>query len=469
MVPLLAQALSGPPSARRGNVRVQLEATYDRLAARAADEGRTLPLTREQYVAHYLGNYEAGYQARAITALAAIGTPEAIDVLRNVAERVRNGELHYRPDVVEELRRAVPSWRYVTAGVERTCGLMTDGKAYCWGRNDLGQLGDNSTQTRLTPTAVAGNLRFSTVAMGSGFHTCGISQSRAYCWGSNVRGELGDGSTTNRPVPTPVAGGLLFVGIAAGGNHTCAWTGSNQPYCWGGNNAGQVGDGTTTNRSQPVQVTATLRVRSMDAGAFHTCADSLSGQLHCWGSNEYGQLGDGTITDRHDPIQAVGPVRFGPAPGGTSISLGAFHGCGLEDTGHLAGGKAYCVGRNGDGRLGDGATASQSTLAAVHDGHSFLAISAGANHTCGIRSGSRTLLCWGDNSSGQLGDGTTQNRLVPTRVASAVRFAVVAAGTEHTCAVSVDGEAYCWGQNTEGQLGDGTRNNKVLPTAVGAP
>jgi alpha-tubulin suppressor-like RCC1 family protein len=469
MVPLLARALDGPEPSRRGNVRVQLEATYDRLAARAADEGRSLPLTREQYVAHYLGNYEATYQARAIMGLAAIGTTDAMAVLRNVSERVRNGELHYRPDVVEELRRAVPSWKYVTAGVARSCGLMTDGKAFCWGRNDLGQLGDNSTQPRLTPSPVAGNLTFSTIAMGSGggFHTCGVSQGRAYCWGSNVRGELGDGSTANRSVPTPVAGALQFVGIAAGGNHTCAWTGTNEGYCWGGNHAGQLGDGTTADRRQPVPVTTALRLRSMDAGTFHTCADSLGGQLHCWGSNEYGQLGEGTITDRPGPVQIVGAFKF--SSGWASISLGAFHGCGLEAVGHLPGGRALCVGRNDDGRLGDGTSGSRDRLVPVHGGHRFLAISAGERHTCGILWGSRGLLCWGDNSFGQLGDGTTQGRLVPTRVTGAIRFAVVAAGAGHTCAVAVDGEAYCWGRNTEGQLGDATRNGRALPAVVRGP
>jgi alpha-tubulin suppressor-like RCC1 family protein len=471
MVRLLAQALAGPPFSRRGNVRVQLEATYDRLAARAVEEGRTLPLTREQYVAHYLGNYEATYQARAIIGLVAIGTPEAKDVLRNVAERVRNGELRYRADVVEELSRAVPSWRYVTAGVERTCAIMTDGKAYCWGRNDLGQLGDNSTDPRLTPSPVAGNLRFSTISVGSGggFHTCGISQNKAYCWGSNARGELGDGTTTNRPVPTPVAGGLQFVGVTAGGNHSCAWTGNNRGYCWGGNHAGQLGDGTTTDKGEPVPVTATLRLRSMDAGNFHTCGDSLGGQLQCWGSNEYGQLADGTITDRRDPVQAAGPVRFAPIGGKSPISLGAFHGCGLEAGGHLTGGRAYCVGRNDEGRLGDGTTTRRSTLVAVHDGHRFLMISAGERHTCGVRSGSRTVLCWGDNSFGQLGDGTTQSRPLPAPVVSSLRFAVVAAGAGHTCAVSLEGEAFCWGRNAEGQLGDGSRDNRVLPTPVTAP
>jgi alpha-tubulin suppressor-like RCC1 family protein len=470
MVPLLAQALAGPPSSRRGNVRVQLEATYDRLATRAADEGRTLPLTREQYVAHYLGNYEATYQARAIVGLVAIGTPEAKAVLRDVAERVKTGELHYRADVVEELDQAVPSWRSISVGYEISCGIMTDGKAYCWGRNNLGQLGDGSAQRRLAPSPVAGNLRFSMVAVlsSSGFHTCGISQNLAYCWGVNDRGQLGDGSTTNRAVPTPVAGGVPFVGIAAGWHHTCAWTGTNEGYCWGSADSGQLGNGTLTERRQPTPVTTTLRLRSMDAGAFHTCADSLGGQLHCWGANGYGQLGDGTTDSRSSPVQVAG-MKFIDGVGGSSISLGAFHGCGLEEGGHLAHGRARCAGRNDAGQLGDNTTASHATPVLVHFGQPFLAISAGTNHTCGILSGSRILLCWGDNSFGQLGDGTNQGSPVPTPVASAIRFAVVAAGYVHTCAVSIDGEAYCWGRNTEGQLGDGTQDDRALPTAVRAP
>ncbi|HEU5304443.1 MAG TPA: hypothetical protein VFU40_07360, partial [Gemmatimonadales bacterium] len=471
MVPLLGKALQGLSVGQRARVRRQLEETYQQLAIRASAQHRPLPLTEVEYVAHFLSNYQAVYQSRAVIGLSAIGTPQARQVLQDAVEAVRTGAMIARGDVVEELSTAAGtvvvggsvSWSSITAGVLRTCGIRTDGKSYCWGRNDVGQLGDGTIDPRLTPTLVAGNLDFSSIAAGAGggFHTCGVAADSVYCWGSNARGELGDGSITPRKVPTSVAGGIAFIGVAVGGNHTCAWTAAHQAYCWGGNHAGQLGDGTTTDRHQPVPSAQGLGVRSMRAGTFHTCADSLDGRLHCWGANDDGQLGDGTTTDRPTPTHVTGSLQF------RSLSLGGFHGCGLIRGGAASvDGLAYCVGRNEEGRLGDGSLTDRDSLVAVEGGYRFLTLSAGERHTCGIVSGTRRLRCWGDNTFGQLGNGTNISQEVPVSVADSLTFVAVSAGAGHTCGVTPQGVAYCWGRNTDGQLGDGTNADRSTPTQV---
>jgi alpha-tubulin suppressor-like RCC1 family protein len=488
MVPLLARATLGLSARQRVNLQRQFEEIYQRLAARAAHEGRVLPLTRDDYVAHFLRNQEAVYQSRAVAGLAAVGTPEAKQALQRAADAVTSGALIVRGDVIEELSTAlgrpviptpvpfpvpvsVPAFTWdtipgrITAGAFRSCAIRSDGQAFCWGRNDQGQLGDGTGDPRLKPTAVAGHLKFSSIAAGAdGFHTCGVAADSVYCWGSNARGELGDGSTTPHGVPKPVSGGIAFIGVSVGGNHACAWTAAHQAYCWGGNHAGQLGDGTTTDRHQPVVSAAGFRVQSIGAGTFHTCADSLNSRVYCWGENGNGQLGDGTNIQRHAPTQVLSPWKFG------SYSSGAYHSCGLTGGGSAsARGLAYCVGLNEHGRLGDGTSLSRDTLVDVAGGYRFLVISAGERHTCGIVVGSRKVLCWGDNSYGQLGDGTTTSHPVPTKVLGSMSFATVSAGTGHTCGITTQEKAYCWGRNTEGQLGDGTQVNRLIPTKVTAP
>jgi hypothetical protein len=474
IVRALALGLAGPPRSRRENVRRQLEETYQQLAARAAERGANLPLTREQYVAHYLGNYEASYQSRAVIGLARIGSPEARRILAEAVERVRTGQAVYRGDVLEELGLATGAavvgasalWTTITAGSFHTCGLRTDQRAYCWGRNDVGQLGDSTDMNRSRPVRVAGGLTFTQiVASVGGRHTCALAGDRAYCWGGNARGALGDSTETDRRFPTRARGGTAFAQLAVGANHTCALTFNNEAYCWGGNEEGQLGDGSTDQRTWPSPAADSLRFRTIAAGGAHTCADSLGGRVYCWGADQNGQLGDGKA-DFSRPVPGV----THPALRLTKLDLGDSHTCALTSTGprsHDA--VAYCVGRNEDSQLGDGTLTPRDSLKRVAGGNRFIAISAGNHHTCAIAVGTRKMLCWGDNSSGQLGNATSADQPTPVAVSGDLSFAVVSAGEGYTCGVTVQGTAYCWGQNLAGQLGDGSLANQDIPVQVLAP
>ena len=160
----------------------------------------------------------------------------------------------------------------LTAHGLHTCELTNAGAAYCWGRNDSGQLGDGSFTNRATPVAVVGGLRFSALAAG-GSHTCGLTSSgAAYCWGYNSEGELGNGSTTASATPVAVAGGLSFSALAPGVYHTCGLTSAGAAYCWGSNNG-----------SIPVAVSGGLSFSALAAGALHTCGLTSAGAAYCWG------------------------------------------------------------------------------------------------------------------------------------------------------------------------------------------
>jgi len=463
----LADALRGPPADSTANVESQLGQAY----VLVRDRGPAPTLDSTRYVNHYLANYKSLYQSRAISGLAAIGNERAIAALEEARDSAQHDVNLFRTDVRDELERALGGrWASISAGLSRTCGITINGKTYCWGSNDEGQLGDGSGTDRLKATLVSDpsgageNFRFISIAVGdSGRHTCGISADKlAFCWGDNSRGQLGDGSTEDRLKPTAVDTNVRFVGITVGGNQTCGWTPEYQAFCWGDNAVGELGDGTTTNRPHPTVVANFGPIR-ISAGAAHTCADSLNNVLYCWGSNAKGQLGSPLPTNQTFPSQ-VNLHNFV-----RSMSVGATHTCVLaQGPSSAPEGGASCAGSNGDGQLGDGSTTDRTHFVEVL-GPRFLTISAGADHTCGIAVGTRRMYCWGGNQFGQLGTGMPDPATTPTSVSGDRGFVAVSAGAGHTCGITVEGEALCWGLNSEGQLGDSTTTNHPSPVRVAKP
>ena len=254
------------------------------------------------------------------------------------------------------------------------------------------------------------------------------------------------------------------VAISAGGEHTCAILDNGSASCWGNNGDGQLGDGTTTNRNTSAQTSSLGADRTavaITAGLEHTCAILDDGSVSCWGDNEYGQLGDGTTTDRNTSTQTS---SLGTDRTAVAITAGAFHTCAILDDGYVS-----CWGGNSYGGLGDGTTTSGYTptqTSSLGTDRTAVAITAGKFHTCAILDDG-SVSCWGWNDYGQLGDGTTTNRNTPTQTSSlgTDRTAVaITAGDSHTCAILDDGSVSCWGNNGQGQLGDGTNTQRTTPT-----
>lgn len=367
------------------------------------------------------------------------------------------------PVTVSGLSRSATA---LTAGFYHTCAVLSDGDVECWGDNARGQLGDETRDDRRTPVAVR-DLSDDIAALAAGrYHTCALAiDGDVHCWGSSSRGQLGTGSLESSRTPVRLTTlGSDAIALAAGEEHTCAILQSNAVRCWGSNRDRQLGDGAPGSYSVPQfliperatgALTPLNRIPQIAAGRYHACLITPSRGVQCWGRNSDGQLGDGTELPRSTPTNVVGLER-----GVVGLALGAEHSCALRQDGTVA-----CWGSNQYGQLGDG-TAEKRLTPVIVSGllGNVAAIAAGDNHTCAVLQGG-TVHCWGQNSAGQLGDGTTTDSSFPVDVLGLSGVTALAAGTAHSCALA-QGSVTCWGNNESGQLGDGSQRDRSTPTAV---
>ncbi len=410
----------------------------------------------------------------------------------------------------------------VAAGMSHSCAVAS-GKVYCWGRS--GALGDGGYSDSSVPVAANGALSGKTVSSVSvdARHTCAVAGGKAYCWGDGTQGQLGDGSTgySWEPVAVVASGALAgktVTDLSAGTEHTCA-VASGKGYCWGSDSDGQLGDGPGHSASSvPVAVTtagalAGKTVTGISAGREHTCA-LADGQAYCWGANDWGQLGDGGTNSSDVPVAVkttgalagkpvtavvvaygvtcvvaegraycwgIGTRHQEPAevdPGGLlqgkTVAALAMDGSSSDQVCALAEARLYCWGWNYRGQLGAGDTQPHAGVvevvrSGILAGKSPTTISSGADHSCTVAS--QQVFCWGDNSFGQLGDGTSASSWVPVQAdpASALSGQTVtsaAAGGSHSCAVAA-GKLYCWGQY--GAFGDRLRLATASPVLMQLP
>lgn len=345
----------------------------------------------------------------------------------------------------------------ITAGGGHTCALTTSGGIRCWGSNGYGQLGDGTNTNHYTPVDVQGLTSGISAVVTRWKHTCALTQAGGgKCWGTNDFGQLGDGTIISRSTPVDISGLTSGISaIATGWFHTCALTTSGGVKCWG--HGDYLGDGTMNDHSTPVDVIGlTSGVSAIAAGRYHTCALTVSGGVKCWGYNGYGQLGDSTTTYRSTPVNVVGLTS-----GVNAISAGGDHTCALT-----ASGGVKCWGFNGYGQGGGTITYRSTPANVVGLTSGVSAISAGWDHTCALTT-SGGVKCWGYNIFGQLGNGTTTDCSTPVDVVGLTGgVSAVSAGGNHTCALTTSGGVECWGYNSFGQLGDGTTTDRSTPVNV---
>lgn len=355
----------------------------------------------------------------------------------------------------------VPTGKF-SAASSSSCAVRANGTVACWGANGSGQLGDGTTSNRSTPVDVVGLHGAVSVAVG-GSHACAVlANGHIMCWGSNGDGELGDGTTDYRLSLVEVSGITTAVSVSAGDNYTCAVLADGHVKCWGANWDGQLGDGTTDGHSAPALVNDLESAVAVTASSSHACALLSSGSVKCWGSNGDGQLGDGTTDSRFTPTPVVG------VSSAVSLSANGTHTCVALADGHV-----NCWGSNWSGQLGNGTTNASSAPVEVAAISTAEVVTTGDDHSCAVLADGG-VKCWGYNYHGNLGDGSRSDSNTPVAVITAtgdLAGAITgASGNHHNCVILGDGTLRCWGRNSDGQLGDGSTTRRTsaveIPTLV---
>lgn len=355
----------------------------------------------------------------------------------------------------------------VSGGQYHTCALSNDDTVKCWGYNAFGQLGNGSNTDASLPVNVVGlNAGVKAVTSGAYF-SCALNRnidntnSAVQCWGNNASGQLGNGTTIDSSSPVTISGLTAeTVTISTGNQHACAVDNTGALQCWGNNVAGQLGNGLTTSSNNPVNVNGLASgVTAVTAGYLHTCALTTTGGVKCWGSNSFGQLGNATFANATTPQDVTGLTNNVVA-----IQAGSYHTCALTVTGQVS-----CWGNNSNGQLGTGVganTVSNIPLNVAGLSNGIAALAAGHQHSCAL-SNNKQLQCWGSNGFGQLGNGAIADSPTPVAIAGDNNnYTAINAGAYHTCALDSLGEVQCWGFNNFGALGNGSLVTSSLPVTV---
>ena len=337
----------------------------------------------------------------------------------------------------------------IAAGLAHSLALTTDGTVLSWGDDAKGQLGNDSIFAfKTSPVFVAGLANVVAVAAGYEHSLALLENGTVFAWGSDTEGQLGNGAPlVNQAlkVQTQIAGGVIA--IAANGNYSLALTSGGQIISWGSDDYGQLGNA-GTNLDNPSTGTVTGAQNNnvaIVAGTHHALALQADGTVLTWGDNVAGQLGVGAATP-----QQTAPVQIPTLQNIVALSAGYEHSLALKSDGTL-----LSWGRDSEGQLGDStALTQQSTPVAVQGPSEIVGIASGIYHNVALKADG-TLLAWGDNGQKQLGNGTIVPQPIPVPVSSAAGIVAVSAGSYHSVALKTDGTLLAWGWNAAGQLGLG--------------
>lgn len=346
----------------------------------------------------------------------------------------------------------------VAAGDNFTIALKADGTVWAWGGNASGQLGNGTTTSSATAVRVGSLTGISRIAA-DGAHAMALDlNGEVWTWGENGSGEIGDATTTDRTSPVKITSlGTGVKAIAAGRAHSMALMSDDTVRAWGLNDSGQLGDGTTTSSSTPVTSGTSGVTSFIAAGDDASMAVKSDGTLYAWGENQYSVLGDAGTADSSSPalISTLANVAL--------VEIGGRHAVAVRTDGAV-----LAWGRNNAGQLGKGSAVPfvtrPTTVTSLSD---VVAVGAGNEHSLYVKENG-TVWASGSNENGQLGDGTTTNRTVPVQAdfPSTVIATAVAGGHMHSLALDSDGKVWAWGDNSSGQLGDGTNTNSFVPVEV---
>lgn len=346
------------------------------------------------------------------------------------------------------------------------------GATVTWGFNRRGGLGDDTSVTRTSPVTVLGlgaDSGVVDISLGDDHGLALKTDGTVLAWGSNAHGQVGNGTTDDPTRATPVVGlgaGSKVISIQAGADHSLALKSDGTVLAWGRNSSGELGNDTLV----PGRVPALVKglgpgsgVTAISTRGRHSLALKSDGTVLAWGKNTHGQVGDGTTTDLFHPVVVSGMAA---GSGVVALSGSYYHSLALKRDGSV-----WSWGINVHANLGDGTTTDRLTpgpVVGLGEGSGVTAISGGGVHSLALKADG-TVLAWGANYDGGVGDGTAEMRLTPVPVSGfGAKSGVVAitASYHHNMAMKSDGSVWAWGLNDHGQLGDGTTTTRLVPVTV---
>ncbi len=406
-------------------------------------------------------------------------------------------------------------WHIVQAGGQHSLGIRTDGTLWAWGEDNVGQLGDGGTNTNQLIPVQIGTWTDWEVISASEDHSFGIrANGTLWGWGSDMFGALGDGGADmNQDSPVQIGTDTDWVAVSTGGAHALGLKADGTLWAWGRDANGSLGDGgLNIDQSSPVQIGTDSTWHIIATGGGHSMGIKTDGSLWAWGLDNQGQLGmgpgqanksiptrvglesdwdtivggpffslgmrdgslwswggdlDGQLGDGGGNVQQDSPVRVGCDRDWKFIATGknfSSHSLGIRTSGALWG-----WGDDGSGQVGNSdENESENSPLPVEGDIDWMKIAAGGNHNLGIKADG-TLWAWGHNTSGQLGDGgSNDEENAPVQIGSSTSWVEIACGSAHSLALQSDGTIWAWGSDSNGQLGDGGSNeNRVIPIQIG--
>lgn len=357
----------------------------------------------------------------------------------------------------------------LSSGGDHTCAIIDNGSVSCWGLGSKGQLGNGGVSTQYSPTLVTGlGVGRTAVSISAGYsHTCAVlDNGEVACWGENNVGQLGNGGNSDSSIPTltnSLGVGRTAVEVSAAMAHTCAILDDGSVVCWGSGNYGQIGNGANYDTTSPLLTSALgsgQSVIALSSGGYHSCAVLDNGEVVCWGFGVNGELGNGGTSNVNTPTLTN---SFGSGRIAVGITSGEYFSCALLNDGSVA-----CWGNGANGQIGNGGTSQVNTptqTSGFGQGVTVTAISSGNRFVCAILDNT-DMACWGYGGDGQLGNGSTSDRNVPTSIygfASGGIAVAVSSGLSHTCAILDTGDISCWGAGVYGRLGNGQSSSSSYP------
>lgn len=344
----------------------------------------------------------------------------------------------------------------VAGGSNFSAAVQSDGTLRTWGDNTRGQLGNGSTggASVTVPTRIGASTAWRSVTAGSDFAVAIATDGTMWSWGNNTGGRLGR-VTGSSDLPGQVAAGTTWSVVSAGSDFAVAIKSDGTLWSWGNNNNGQLGIGTTAGSDVPVQIGTDATWRGVAAGGSFVVAIKNDGSLWVWGGRAFGLSAASPVANSTSPGRIGADSDWSTAVAGSDFVLA------IKNDGTL-----WSWGSNASGQLGNGASTGNTSLPGqIATGTTWSVAAAGGAFGLAIASDG-ALWSWGNNTSGQLGNGSTLDSNAPGRIATNATWSVVAAGTSFSLALASDGTLWTWGDNTTGQLGNSSLVNTSSPGQV---